>query len=103
MAKTYSRYLRLSAVFAAAVMAFASPALAQEGPGANNPGPNVGNFGTCLITHALVVGIISPSDFATSEDPGVFIERGEDDFFEPHPGFACSVAFFGPPPGVGQP
>jgi hypothetical protein len=102
MAGTRSRYLRLSAVFASAVMASASPALAQ-GPGVDNPGPNVGNFGTCVVTQALIPGVVHPSVFARSQEPGVFIERGEDDFFVPKEGIACSVGLFPPPPGVGQP
>ena len=99
MARTCTRCLRLSAVFASAAMAFATPALGQ-GPGITNPGPNVGNFGTCVISQAMAVGI-RPNVFATAQEPGVFIERGED-FFEPTLGIACSVALFPPPPGVGQ-
>jgi hypothetical protein len=100
MARTRSRYLSLSAVVASAALASAAPALAQ-GPGIDNPGPNVGNFGTFVISQALIPGVVTPGVYARSNDPGVFLERG-DDFFEPKPGTACSVALFPPPPGVGQ-
>jgi hypothetical protein len=98
--KQLTRAACLPAVVVAAITLGAGTATAQ-GPGVDNPGPNVGNFGICVITQALLPGVISPSEFATSEDPGVFIERGEDDFFEPKPGFACSVGFQGP--GGGRP
>ncbi len=101
MVRTLARFLRLSAVFASAVMVSASPAFAQ-GPGVGNPGPNVGNFGSCLVVVALIGDIESPNEFARSNEPGVFIERGED-FFVPKEGIACTVGLFPPPPGVGRP
>jgi hypothetical protein len=87
------------------IMASPVPALAQ-GPGVGNPGPNVGNFGSRLVVVTLIGEVVSPQDFATSEEPGAFIERGEDDFFVPlgTEGIACTVGLFPPPPpGVGRP
>ena len=82
-------------------MAFAAPASAQlVGPGAGNPGPNVGNFGTCVVSQALIAGLAHPSVYATSEEPGVFLQGGPDVSY-PKEGNACSVGFNPPPPGVG--
>jgi hypothetical protein len=95
------RHAGLSAVAAGALLLSAAPAFAQ-GPGVGNPAPNIGNFGSCLVTQALMAGAFSPPVYATSNSPGVFIERGEDDFHMPHEGTACTVGLFPPPPGVGQ-
>jgi hypothetical protein len=100
--KGLTRTAGLSAVAAGALLISAGPAAAQ-GPGVGNPASNVGNFGSCVITQALLPGVVSPPVYATSNSPGVFIERGEFDFFVPHDGTACTVGLFPPPPGVGQP
>jgi hypothetical protein len=91
----------LCAVAAGVLLICAAPAVAQ-GPGVGNPGPNVGNFGSCVVTQALIPGVVSPSAYATANTPGVFLERGEDDFREPHAGTACTVGLFPPPPGIGR-
>ena len=98
MRMTRLRYVTLPAVVAAA-MAVAAPASAQlVGPGAGNPGPNVGNFGTCVALR--IAEGVHPSTFASTGEPGVFLQRGPD-VFQPNEGEACSVGFLPPPPGVG--
>ena len=80
----------------ALIAAFPTSAVAQ-GPGAGNPGPNVLNYGSCIVSQALVPGV-DPPDYIAATFPGVYfqdLQTGE--VREIRWGDSCTVGFQPPP------
>jgi hypothetical protein len=78
-----------------------SVALADAGPGVDNPAQNVLNYGSCVAIYG-VFGLGPPLEFLQNNTPGVVFQYQPYDTGETRdvrPGTACSVGFLAPPPG----